>query len=126
MGHVKNRGERTPTQPGDQKFLRFIVPAGAVIDKIPLDRKGSSMKMPDISFEQWMAYGIRKGWCGPPVCYTHDGLPSTSAEDDDWIDGGEPCIHVVRMYEGDEQKAAVEENHSPSVWRNRYTEESAN
>ena len=31
------------------------------------------------------------------------------------------CIHVVRMYDGDEMKEAVEENHSPSQWRDIYT-----
>ena len=79
------------------------------------------MQMPDISFDQWMAYGISKGWCGPPVCYVHDGLPTTPQEDDEWIEGNDPCMHIVRMYEDDEQKLAVEENHSPSNWRNHYT-----
>jgi hypothetical protein len=29
----------------------------------------------------------------------------------------EPCVHIVRLYESTEMKKAVEESHSPSVWR---------
>lgn len=78
------------------------------------------MNIPDISFDQWMAYGIAKGWCGPPVCYTHDGLPMALAEEEDFEEG-DPCIHIVRMYESNEHRAAVEEAHSPSQWRNHYS-----
>ena len=74
----------------------------------------------DLDFSEWMAYGIEQGWCGPPVCYTHDGLPMTDEEySSDDLDAF--CVHVVRMYDGDEMKEAVEENHSPSQWRDIYT-----
>jgi len=73
------------------------------------------------SFEEWMAYGIGQGWCGPPVCYVHDGLPTAPEEDDEFDEGGDPCIHVIRMYESDEQKKSIEDAHSPSQWRNHYT-----
>jgi hypothetical protein len=67
------------------------------------------------SFDEWLRYGYNKGWCGPDVCYTHDGLPSTIEEEDDWE--SEPCIHIIRLYEDLNIKASVEENHSPSKWR---------
>jgi hypothetical protein len=74
----------------------------------------------DLTFDEWIAYGIEKGWCGPPVCYTHDGLPTTNEEfESDDIDAF--CIHVVRMYEDHAMKENVEQNHSPSTWRNNYT-----
>ena len=72
-------------------------------------------KQPD--FREWLSYGVKMGWCGPAVCYTHDGLPTTEAEDDDWGAGLDPCIHVIRMYEDGAVKEAVEQNHSPSNWR---------
>ena len=75
----------------------------------------------EFSFEQWMSYGLQKGWCGPPVCYTHDGLPATPEEDEEFEEGHDPCIHIIRMYESDEHRAAIEESHSPSQWRNHYT-----
>jgi len=74
-----------------------------------------------MEFSEWIRIGIEKGWCGPPVCYTHDGLPTTFAEDEEFEDGSDPCLHIIRMYESDEHRAAVEEAHSPSRWRNHYT-----
>lgn len=75
-----------------------------------------------ISFDAWIATGIARGWCGPPVCYTHDGLPTALEEDEEFDEGYDPCIHIVRMYESEQQKDAVENAHSPSQWRNHYTE----
>jgi hypothetical protein len=57
------------------------------------------------------------GWCGPAVCSTHDGLPTSEPEDAEFEDGGDPCIHVIRLYEDSTHKEAVEANHSPSTWR---------
>jgi len=72
-----------------------------------------------VGFDEWMRQGISAGYCGPPVCSTHDGIPTTVFEDEDF-DDGDPCVHVVRLYEDDSVKDAVEANHSPSVWRNIY------
>jgi len=75
----------------------------------------------DITFDEWISYGIGKGWCGPPVCYTHDGLPMSEQEYAEFDEGQDPCTHVVRMYEDIDMKKNIEENHSPSQWRNSYT-----
>jgi len=75
----------------------------------------------DLTFDEWMAYGIKKGWCGPPICYTHDGLPMSDIEMQGFEEGEDPCMHVVRMYEDIAMKETIEENHSPSNWRNSYT-----
>lgn len=73
-----------------------------------------------MNFDEWISFGIEQGWCGPPVCYTHDGLPMTEEESvTDDIDAY--CMHIVRMYEDQDMKADIEENHSPSQWRNKYT-----
>jgi hypothetical protein len=72
-------------------------------------------------FDAWLALGMEKGWAGAAVCHTHDGLPTTEAEEDEaWdedSDGEYPCIHVVRLYEDLGVRDAVEQNHAPSVWR---------
>lgn len=73
-----------------------------------------------MTFDEWIAYGITQGWCGPPVCYTHDGLPTSEAEQEDLWEN-ELCVSVMRIYENAEQKQAVEADHSPSQWRNHYT-----
>jgi hypothetical protein len=72
--------------------------------------------MMDIDFEEWLRQGVENGWAGPAVCYTHDGLPTTEAEDTEFEEN-DPCIHIIRLYDDAEQKKAVEANHSPSVWR---------
>jgi hypothetical protein len=74
-----------------------------------------------MSFEEWITIGINNKWCGPPVCNTHDGLPTTLAEDAEFDEGVDPCIHIIRLYEDGAIKQQVEDNHSPSMWRNRFT-----
>jgi len=76
----------------------------------------------DLTFSEWMTYGIKQGWCGAPVCYTHDGLPMSNEEDVEFGEGQDPCMHIVRMYEDIEMKERIENNHSPSTWRNSYTQ----
>lgn len=69
-----------------------------------------------MEFEDWLQIGYDNGWCGPPVCSTHDGIP-TSSEEDTELEEWDPCIHIIRLYEDYEQKTAVEAAHSPSQWR---------
>ncbi len=73
-----------------------------------------------MEFSEWIKIGIEQGWCGPPVCYTHDGLPTSEIEDEEFEEG-DPCIHIIRMYESEENRIAVEDAHSPSQWRDIYT-----
>jgi hypothetical protein len=70
----------------------------------------------EIYFDEWLKIGMDKGWCGPAVCYTHDGLPTTLKEDEELYEG-DPCVHIIRLYEDIDDKKEVEENHSPSQWR---------
>ena len=68
------------------------------------------------TFEDWLKYGYVKGWVGAPICYTHDGLPTTEEEDAEFEES-DPCIHILRLYYDKDEKRGVEENHSPSQWR---------
>jgi hypothetical protein len=70
-----------------------------------------------MTFQEWLQQGYDNGWCGPSVCYTHDGLPMSDLEFQEFEDGNDPCMHVIRLYEDVEQKTQIEENHSPSQWR---------
>lgn len=72
--------------------------------------------MTDMTFDEWVKYGYENEWVGVPVCYTHDGVPTTASEDSEF-EMGDPCIHVMRLYESTEQKIDVEMNHPASVWR---------
>ena len=69
-----------------------------------------------MTYEEWLQAGIDAGFCGPAVCSTHDGVPTTRAEDEEFEEG-DPCVNIIRLYESPEVKAEVEANHSPSVWR---------
>jgi len=71
------------------------------------------------SFMDWMRVGMENGWCGPSVCYTHDGLPLSEAEEGEFEEH-DPCIHIIRLYPDAETGAAVVANHSPSSWRNPF------
>jgi len=64
-----------------------------------------------VDFEEWLKVGVSNGWCGPAVCYTHDGLPTSEPEDAEFEEGNDPCLHIIRLYEDDDHKAAIETNH---------------
>lgn len=70
-----------------------------------------------MEFDEWLALGMAKDWCGPAVCDTHDGTPYSEAELDEFEDGADPCIHLIRLYPDRATKAAVEADHAPSRWR---------
>jgi hypothetical protein len=73
--------------------------------------------MKKINFDEWLQLGLSNGFCGPAICYPHDGLPMTEEEDTQFSEGEDPCIHIIRLYEDLDVKTSVEENHSPSIWR---------
>lgn len=50
-----------------------------------------------MTFEEWLVEGVSRGYCSPPVCNTHDGLPSEGDEDELWEEGFDPCIPAVRL-----------------------------
>lgn len=70
-----------------------------------------------MTFDEWLAEGFKQGWCGPSICYTHDGMPMSDEEYQEFEDGNDPCMHIIRLYEDPTMKAQIEENHSPSQWR---------
>lgn len=81
----------------------------------PVDARRKNRRI-ELTFEDWVTYGMAEGWVGPAVCYTHDGLPM-SAEEVDEFEEGDPCISIIRLYNDLDHKEAVEREHSPSLWR---------
>lgn len=69
-----------------------------------------------MTFDEWLSIGFANGWVGAPICETHDGLPTSEAEDKEFEEG-DPCIHILRLYDTLEHRIEVEENHAPSIWR---------
>jgi hypothetical protein len=47
---------------------------------------------------EWLDEGIKAGYISKPFCYTHDGDPyMTEEENDAWEEGGDPCSPVVKL-----------------------------
>lgn len=86
------------------------------MDQAKMRRKRRDLFV-QLTFEDWLIIGYKAGWCGPPVCSEHDGIPTSDIEESQIIDGEEPCINIVRLYPDEITRLSVEENHSPSVWR---------
>lgn len=55
--------------------------------------------LPDMG--AWLEIGVEKGWCSFPTCSTHDLLAMTEEEDEMFDDGEDPCIPVVRLWDGE-------------------------
>lgn len=76
------------------------------------------MDLTQITFDAWMEIGLVRGFVGPPVCSTHDGIPMTTDEEHEFEEGFDPCIHVIRPYESAEQRENIERNHPATIFRN--------
>ena len=54
-----------------------------------------------MDFETWMKYGYDNNWISDVFCNTHDGGPLTDDEQQEWDEGGDPCMFCVRVMELD-------------------------
>ena len=70
-----------------------------------------------MNFNQWLKYGLKHDWCSPPVCEIHEGTPLSESESNEFENGSDPCIHVIRLYNDIEMKNAVEANSCFSNWQ---------
>ena len=71
-----------------------------------------------MNITQWIKYGVEKGYCTQSYCSTHDGEPTTEAEDESWDEGADPCAYCVRLIESPEMKIELEKN-SSGTWMTR-------
>lgn len=56
----------------------------------------------ELSFEAWLQYGVDSGYCSEQFCDTHDGPPMHESEEFAWEEGGDPCLHMVRLGQFDD------------------------
>lgn len=50
------------------------------------------------TFEEWVAFGVEKGWVTEPFCHTHDGYQYlTDEQERDFDLGGDPCVGVIQL-----------------------------
>jgi SOS-response transcriptional repressor LexA len=86
------------------------------------NQRAVRLKQPTVpTFDEWLAAGVEAGYASPQVCLTHDGHPTTRAEDEEFEEGGDPCLFIVRPYPSAEVRAEVEDNYSPAQWRKEAT-----
>ena len=46
---------------------------------------------------EWLQKGIDNGWVSDGFCFTHDGDPYMTAEEEqEWEEGGDPCCPVIK------------------------------
>ena len=51
--------------------------------------------------EAWLADGVAQGYVASEVvCGMHDGMPLTSAEENEIDEGYDPCVPMVRLTDG--------------------------
>lgn len=49
-------------------------------------------------FNDWLKFGVEKGWVTPGFCNTHEGDPYMSEEEEkEWDEGGDPCMFVIKV-----------------------------
>jgi hypothetical protein len=58
-------------------------------------------KYESTDFQEWLEFGHSKGWISDVFCNTHDGGPMTDEENQEWEEGGDPCMFCVRVNELD-------------------------
>jgi hypothetical protein len=76
------------------------------VDQVVLDQMISTMLMGydaeveerDADIFDWIQIGVLNGWCSEPACDTHDGVPMTDEEADEWEEGYDPCMHILRLW----------------------------
>ena len=51
-----------------------------------------------MTLREWIEYGQEKGFCSAPTCDTHEGLPLSDPEVEEFDAGNDPCVLGVRIY----------------------------
>ena len=67
----------------------------------PSTEPTSNRAMARDEFEFFVQWAQESGWLSPSFCSTHDGPPLTEEEDEDFIEGFDPCIVVMRVWDND-------------------------
>jgi hypothetical protein len=55
-------------------------------------------KINEITHDEWLEIGINNKWCTDIVCYTHDSVEMTDDEVDEFDEGLDPCISIIRLW----------------------------
>jgi hypothetical protein len=50
-----------------------------------------------LDFDEWLSYGVENGYCTQQFCQTHGHTEMTDYEEEQFDEGYDPCVHVVRL-----------------------------
>jgi hypothetical protein len=50
-----------------------------------------------VTFDEWLTYGVENKFCTEQFCETHDGYPMHPSEAKAWEEGYDFCVHMVRL-----------------------------
>lgn len=51
-----------------------------------------------MTWHEWLEVGVNNGWVSPVQCATHEGVPTTDDEDEQYDEGDDPCLPVLRVW----------------------------
>ena len=63
------------------------------------------MRTINLTLEEWVRYGMAQGYCTDIVCDTHSGVEMTDQENEEWDEGFDPCIPVIRIWHNDDTQS---------------------
>jgi hypothetical protein len=63
---------------------------------------------PEMTFDEWVAYGTSRDWASFPICNTHDGFP----EEVDDI-----CQHYILLYKNVKEAETSRDTFRPAAYR---------
>jgi hypothetical protein len=66
----------------------------------------------EMTFDEWLLYGITRDWTSPPICETHDGFAKTTEEAET-----QACAHYLRLYKNVGEADKVLSEFPPASWR---------
>ena len=55
--------------------------------------------MNKMDFWEWVDFGVKAGWCSEIVCDTHEGVPMTVEETEEWQQGNDNCLFIIRLWD---------------------------
>jgi hypothetical protein len=75
------------------------------------------MEIRKMNIDEWLQYGIDRGYCTPTCCATHDGIYITADEEEQTQEGDDPCVHVTRLSHELAHHKALEANSNETWYR---------
>lgn len=48
--------------------------------------------------DEWIKYGVDKGYASDATCETHNGPELTEEEEKEFDEGGDPCVPILRLW----------------------------